>query len=228
MLVRVLVLSPAAVSEAKIRAALGTAADEIRIVVPVVEQSRLDWLTNDDGRARETANATAEAIDEATGAQTRAEVGDESPVQAVEDALRTFDADEVVVVERDPDDASWLEAEARERIAKRLGGHPVRSLHLSEMNAEQKRSETGARSPSGSDSAPPDVPAPPAPDPAPTPRPGDPVPRREPRERLDPGEPTGSREPTGQTGSATEQYAGAGSTPDDAPELESRSADGQE
>ena len=55
------------------------------------------------------------------------EVGDTDPVQAIEDALRTFPADEVLVVTRPDDDESWLEqdsaVEARERF-----GVPVTRL----------------------------------------------------------------------------------------------------
>lgn len=40
------------------------------------------------------------------------------------------------------------------------------------------------------------------------------------QETVEPTAPASEREPTGQTGSATEQYAGAGSTPDSEPALE--------
>ena len=49
------------------------------------------------------------------------EVGDTDPVQAIEDALRTFPADELLLVTRPDDDAGWLEegaaAEAFERFS---------------------------------------------------------------------------------------------------------------
>ena len=40
----------------------------------------------------------------------QAEVGDSDPVKAIEDALREFPADEVLVITHPDEDASWLEA----------------------------------------------------------------------------------------------------------------------
>lgn len=41
--------------DAALRAALGDDIGELRVVVPAVHQSRLQWLTNADGDARERA-----------------------------------------------------------------------------------------------------------------------------------------------------------------------------
>lgn len=83
---------------------------EIRVVAPASDISRLDWLTNaeDDARAgaRSVADETAEA---APTRDVDSEVGDSDPVKAIEDALREFTADEVLIVTRPDDDASWLE-----------------------------------------------------------------------------------------------------------------------
>ena len=50
-----------------------------------------------------------------------AHVGDTDPVRAIADALRAFPADEVIVVTRSDDQATWLEAgtgkTAQERLA---------------------------------------------------------------------------------------------------------------
>ena len=57
----------------------------------------------------------SEAVDLATGTEAtptknvEASVGDSDPVKAIEDALRTFAADEIVVVTRPDDQAGWLE-----------------------------------------------------------------------------------------------------------------------
>jgi len=49
------------------------------------------------------------------------EVGDTDPVQAIEDALRRFPADEVIVVTRPGDEASWLEKDSAEAASERFG-----------------------------------------------------------------------------------------------------------
>jgi len=58
---------------------------------------------------------------EPEAASTETEVGDTDPVQAIEDALRTFPADEVLVVTRPDDDASWLEQDSAEEARERFG-----------------------------------------------------------------------------------------------------------
>ena len=49
------------------------------------------------------------------------EFQDTDPVQAIEDALRTFPADEVLVVTRPDDDASWLEEDSAQEARERFG-----------------------------------------------------------------------------------------------------------
>jgi hypothetical protein len=97
---------------------------EIRVVAPASDLSPLQWLASDEDKAREkaakVASGAAESVEpEAT--RTEAEVGDTDPVQAIEDALRTFPADEVLVVTRPDDDASWLEEDSAQEARERFG-----------------------------------------------------------------------------------------------------------
>jgi hypothetical protein len=68
---------------------------------------------------RKRSLATSKAVGE-KGKVEEAEIGDPDPVRAIEDALRTFPADELIIVTRSGEDASWLEQgsleEARERF----------------------------------------------------------------------------------------------------------------
>jgi nucleotide-binding universal stress UspA family protein len=104
---------------------------EVKIVAPAAHVSPLQWLASDEDAAREEAHEVAERAAEGVGRAGRVEteVGDPDPVQAIEDALRTFQADEVIVVTRPGEEANWLEkdagAEARERF-----GVPVRHLQV--------------------------------------------------------------------------------------------------
>ena len=97
---------------------------EIRVVAPASDVSPLQWLASDEDEAREKAAVVATEAAESVGpeaARTEAEVGDTDPVQAIEDALRTFPADEVLVVTRSEDDASWLEQDSAEEARERFG-----------------------------------------------------------------------------------------------------------
>ena len=97
---------------------------EIRVVAPASDLSPLQWLASDEDAAREkaagVATQAAQTV-EPDAARTDAEVGDTDPVQAIEDALRTFPADEVLVVTRPNDDASWLEQDSAEEARERFG-----------------------------------------------------------------------------------------------------------
>jgi hypothetical protein len=131
----VLVISSSEWPVAALRAALGDDIDELRVVVPAVHQSRLQWLTNADDDARERADDAASAIADAVPSQeTESSAGDPDPLLAAEDALREFDADEVVVVTRPDEEATWLEESDSEVIARRLRGLKLTRLVVSDSD----------------------------------------------------------------------------------------------
>jgi hypothetical protein len=94
---------------------------DVHVVAPASGLSRLDWLANaeDDARldAQQRAAQIADAVptDRALG-----EVGDTDPVQAIHDALRTFEADEIVVVTCPDEQLTWLESGAAETADERF------------------------------------------------------------------------------------------------------------
>ena len=125
---RLLVLATVPVEEDVLRHAVGGVEDtEIRVVAPASNISRLDWLTNAEDDARFEAAEVAEQTAGEVGAD--AEVGDTDPVQALEDALREYPADEIVVATPPGEEAQWLEYYAGERARERLGV-PVRQVAL--------------------------------------------------------------------------------------------------
>jgi hypothetical protein len=124
---RVLVVATAPVDESvlrgEIQAHAGPEAD-VRIVAPASDLSPLQWLATDEDEAREEAAAIAMSAEKAVDAEARAvetEVGDPDPVQAIEDALRQFPAEEVIVVTRPGDEATWLEKDSAEEAQERFG-----------------------------------------------------------------------------------------------------------
>jgi len=97
---------------------------EIRVVVPALTSSRLEHLAHDvDGaiaEARERLDRSLATM-RAAGLSATGDVGDHhDPNVAIEDALRTFAADEVIVSTHPPQRSKWLErgvvARAREEI----------------------------------------------------------------------------------------------------------------
>jgi hypothetical protein len=110
---RLLVVVTAEVADGVLRDLVrGRAGDDAEMVVvaPASEISRLDWLTNAEDDARTEAAAVAEKAAAATPTEdVEARVGDADPLRAIEDALRTFPADEILVVAHRDDEAGWLE-----------------------------------------------------------------------------------------------------------------------
>ena len=121
---RLLVVATASVPAAdlctSVRAHAGEDA-ELLVVAPASHISRLDWLTNADDDARTDAAERAEELAEAAPTDdVESRVGDSDPVKAIEDALRTFPADELVIVTLRDEDANWLEKGSAETALSRF------------------------------------------------------------------------------------------------------------
>jgi hypothetical protein len=111
---------------------------ETLVVVPAANVSKLQLLTGEVDHARAQAEATADA----SGGP--AVVGDSDPVQAVEDALRTFGADEIVVVTRPDAEAAWLEGGAAAESLRRFD-MPVTHLVAAEDEAPREPTPEAVR-----------------------------------------------------------------------------------
>jgi hypothetical protein len=96
---------------------------EIRVVTPALAGSRAEHWASDVDEAMELARQRMElsliAIGE-LGLKAKGEIGDSDPNIAIEDALRVFPADEIVISTHPPDRSRWLErgvvGRAREEI----------------------------------------------------------------------------------------------------------------
>ena len=128
----VLVVSAVDRPVAALRELLGDV-DEVRVVVPTVRQSRLQWLANDDDDVRVEADVAASEIARTIPSEdAEAIAGDPDPLQAAEDALADFDADELVVVTHPDDEASWLEEGRAQDIERSFPGLAVTRLVVDE------------------------------------------------------------------------------------------------
>lgn len=123
---RVLIVSTVELGGAAVESLVGDEAVTM-VVVPQVRQSRLQWLANDEDRAHDVAQRASERLAADTpGMTVAAEAGDSDPLLAIQDALARFDADEIVVVTRPEEEASWLEHRAAADAPDELHGIPVR------------------------------------------------------------------------------------------------------
>lgn len=113
-----------------VRAAAGGGSAEVRVVAPAADVSRLEWLASDEDDAREHAAHAAEQTAKAAEREADvvdAGVGAPDPADAIDAALREFPANEVVVVTRPDERASWLEEGAADEAKERFGV-PVRHV----------------------------------------------------------------------------------------------------
>jgi hypothetical protein len=96
---------------------------EVLVVTPALNSPLRHWASDEDP-AREAASQRLDrslARLQQEGVEARGEVGDGDPLQAIEDALRTFGADEIVISTHPEGRSNWLErgvvTGARERFA---------------------------------------------------------------------------------------------------------------
>ncbi len=105
--------------------------DDLAVVAPAVEQSRLAWLANDEGDARARAEEVGASVaDRAPADAPVVEVKPDPPSQAVLDAIAEHDPDRILVVLRSGEDATWLEQGEADRIPDEIAGVPVALLEL--------------------------------------------------------------------------------------------------
>jgi hypothetical protein len=97
--------------------------EEVLVVTPALNSPLKTWTSDEDdarAAAQERLDTSLAKLAEA-GVQARGEVGDGDPLQAIEDALRTFGADEIIISTHPEGRSNWLErgvvAKARERFA---------------------------------------------------------------------------------------------------------------
>jgi nucleotide-binding universal stress UspA family protein len=97
--------------------------EEVLVVTPALNSPLRHWVSDEDdarAAAQERLETSLAKLAEA-GVAARGEVGDGDPLQAMEDALRTFGADEIIISTHPPGRSNWLERgvveNARERFA---------------------------------------------------------------------------------------------------------------
>lgn len=96
--------------------------EKVLVVSPALNSPLKHW-TSDLDEALEDAKARLEAslaAMRAAGIDARGEVGDSDPLQAIEDVLRTFAPDEVIISTHPPGRSNWLERGVVERARERF------------------------------------------------------------------------------------------------------------
>ena len=107
-------------------------AKEVRVIAPTLTSRIRSWagdIDADASKADERMHAIVGSIDASGQPATAGSVGDEDPLQAVEDALATFPADALILAVHAPGTANWRERRLGERVRQRFG-IPVTEMTL--------------------------------------------------------------------------------------------------
>jgi hypothetical protein len=131
----------------EVRYRAGGAGAEVMVVAPALASSRLGhWLSSDIDAAREQAadrlRASVAALN-AAGLEASGELGDGDPLQALDDAFRIFDPDEVIISTHPPSRSTWLERRVVRRARQR---YEVPITHIVvDLEHEEAKAEDDAR-----------------------------------------------------------------------------------
>jgi len=98
-------------------------AEHVLVVSPALNSPLKHWVSDEDGARAAASQRLTESLVKlrSLGVNAEGEVGDADPLQAIEDALRTFGADEIIISTHPEGRSHWLERDivqkARERFA---------------------------------------------------------------------------------------------------------------
>jgi hypothetical protein len=125
---KVLVLTSEPITAQQLRDALSSDVDptdvEVMVVAPALQDSGLKfWLSDADdaiARAEEVRRESIERLGDA-GVSASGDTGESDPEEAIEDALKTFDADRIVLFTHEGDERRYREDLDGRELAERFG-----------------------------------------------------------------------------------------------------------
>ena len=122
---KILVIANETVGGDELLALLGTKSidvdEQVLLVCPALNSRVRTWTSDEDparAGAQDRLDASLARLADA-GVSARGEIGDGDPLQALEDALREFPADEIVVSTHPPGRSHWLEQGVVEQARQR-------------------------------------------------------------------------------------------------------------
>jgi hypothetical protein len=130
--VKLIVLTPAPLDAEALRAVAGDEAQdaEVLVISPATTESGLRFWMNDIDeaieRAQQTAEETADRLTE-EGIDAAGDSGEAEPALALQDALATFPADQIVVFTRPDEEEHYREAHGLDDL-----GVPIRFAEISD------------------------------------------------------------------------------------------------
>ena len=124
---------------------VGTEPAQVRVVSPALNTKLKYWVSDEDEARRHAQERLDSLVKQLQreGVSVEGDVGDSDPVQAMEDALRLFPANEVIISTHPPGRSNWLERgvvqRARERVPLPVTHVVVDLEHEREAVAQRDR-----------------------------------------------------------------------------------------
>jgi hypothetical protein len=130
---KILALAAEPISGDALKSALGNGAEEaeVMVVAPALDSRMRFWTSDSDeaiARAEEVKEESVERLEE-DGVRATGETGESDPLLALQDALATFPAEEIVIFKHPEGAQNWAEEDLVEQARERFAV-PVRELEV--------------------------------------------------------------------------------------------------
>ena len=117
-----------------LRSAVGDGADdaEVLVVAPALNSKVRFWVSDPDPAIHRAEDVAKESVDrlEEEGVQAHGETGESDPLLALQDALATFEAENIVLVTHPGGELNWLEDGVVDQVRERWPDRNVTHLEM--------------------------------------------------------------------------------------------------
>ena len=131
---KIIALAAEPISPDVLRSAVGDGADdaEVLVVAPALNSKLRFWVSDPDPAIRRAESVAKDSVErlEEEGVQAHGETGESDPLQALQDALATFDAQDIVLITHPGGDLNWLEDGVVDEVRERYADRNVKHLEM--------------------------------------------------------------------------------------------------
>lgn len=131
---KIIALAAEPIAPDVLRSAVGREVEgaEVLVVAPALNTKLRFWVSDPDPAIHRAEDVAKESVDrlEEEGVQALGETGESDPLQALQDALATFEAETIVLVTHPGGEQNWLEDGVVEQARERFPEREVRHLEM--------------------------------------------------------------------------------------------------